>query len=54
MSDRERYRAFAEQCLAISKESNDLRVKKKILSIAQVWLDLAEDIETQEALATRH
>ena len=38
----ERYRSYAAQCLAISRNVSDLTGKLVLLEMAQSWLKLAE------------
>jgi len=53
MSDREKYRTFAAQCLELTKKTTDHEVQKKLLDMAQAWLHLAEQAEAEER-NTRH
>jgi hypothetical protein len=42
--DRSRKRRwFAAECLALAKQSSDLKVRASLLAMAQKWLDLAND-----------
>jgi hypothetical protein len=53
MSDREKYRLFATHCLELTKKTADHEVQKKLLDMAQAWLNLAEQAEAEER-DTRH
>lgn len=53
MSEHEKYRIFAKHCLELTKKTADHEVQKKLLDMAQAWLNLAERAEEEER-DTRH
>ena len=49
MSDADKYRRFAEECMRLSDEAKSLKRKAMLLEMAQEWFRLAIEAETAEA-----
>jgi hypothetical protein len=41
MSDADKYRRFAEECMRMADETKNVKLKKALLEMAQEWVKLA-------------
>jgi hypothetical protein len=47
MSDGEKYRGFAEECMRQAEETKNLKVKARLLEMAQEWFKLAIEADAE-------
>jgi hypothetical protein len=43
MSEKEKFRQAAAECLLLAETTTDIRTKAKLVAMAQRWLDMAVD-----------
>ena len=48
MRQAQEYRRYAKECLELANTSRDPQTRTTLLHMAQVWLRLAQDAETEE------
>jgi hypothetical protein len=48
MSDGDRYRRFAEECMRLADKAKNLQDQARLLEMAQEWFRLAVEAETAE------
>jgi hypothetical protein len=47
MSDGDKYRGFAEECMRLADETKNLKVKARLLEMAQEWFNLAIEADAE-------
>jgi hypothetical protein len=47
MSDGDKYRGCAEECMRLADETKNLKVKARLLEMAQEWFNLAIEADAE-------